>query len=473
MSYRIKNIPIWSPLASIGPMLVQGLVQGKAKCGIWPKAPIPLGADNRGGITILLAFLMVGLMIAVGLGVEASGWAASKVSMQRTADVAANAGALVYVQTGSPQKAAAAAGQVAQLNGVAPNTALTWNAAAQTLSGGQLTVQVQRGIQNASDTALQVTVGQVRPTVFTGLVGSMTQVTIPAVATAEAVFGYTPASGTWTPGPGGSGGQPCLLALATTGTNISLTGSAQIAAPNCTVRSDASISLLGTTTIAANATYASGSVSIATSSQVTGSKYTSAGVSADPYAAYSPVQTALAQLSAGSGAAVSLSGVATQTLSPGTYLSWTVGNSAVLTLTPGLYVVNGNVHVSGNAHLTGSGVTIVMSGTFSNTGSGVVNITAPDTSPTNNAVSGVVLAGTTSGSVTFSGGVSPTMVGVVYVPNAAVTWSGSASSAPSCLELIVSSITITGGASLSGDCSSLGALPFGSWPSSLKGSLIN
>ncbi len=435
-----------------------------------PVYPRRLRDDRKGTVAVLLAALMGGMLTAVALGVEASGWEGQTVALQRTADTAAMAGAQVYINTSNAHTAATAAGRLAQLNGIARGTTLTWNAGTSTLSGGPLTVQVKTGVDNANDTALVVSVTKTSPIVFGGLLGA-TQVTTSASGSSEAVVGYTSSGGSWSSGYGG--GQPCLLALGTSGTTVTLTGSSTIVAPNCTVRSDGSLAITGTSSIDANSIYVGGTISAGVSTSITGTQYTSAGITADPYANYPAMKTLLAQLSAGAGTAVSVAGSATQAITPGTYSSISVSHSGTLTLSPGLYVVNGNVSVVGNGIMSGSGVTIVMSGTFTDSNSATINLTAPSAGATGGVVPGVVLAGNTSGATMFTGDVAPTLIGVTYFPNSAMSLAGSSSASPSCSEFIVYSATITGASSLSGACSSMGALSYSSWPWSYKPGLVN
>lgn len=118
---------------------------------------VPLGRDSRGTIGILLAVLMPGLLIAVALGVEAAGWAASTVSLQRTADIAASAGLLNYQSSRDGFAATTAAVQMAKLNGVVSTNTPAWNASTQTLTAENITAQMVSPIQDPSNKAMKVT----------------------------------------------------------------------------------------------------------------------------------------------------------------------------------------------------------------------------------------------------------------------------------------------------------------------------
>jgi hypothetical protein len=88
--------------------------------------------------------------------------------------------------------------------------------------------------------------------------------------------------------------------------------------------------------------------------------------------------------------------------------------------------------------VTGSGVTIVISGSATISGSAESPLSAPGTSPTGDAVSGFVLIGDSSGTWTFSDSDGTALTGVLYGPSVGLSYSGSAISTSSgCLEFIV------------------------------------
>ena len=406
-----------------------------------------LAHDRRGAVALYFALATPALAMAVGMGAEVSNWSASKVNLQRVADAAAAAAAVNYQRTYDAHAAATAADNMALINGATGGTP-SWDASTQKLTDGQITVQRVNGPRTSTDPAFQVTLRQSVSTSISRIASSLTSVTVPASATSELVVG--------------SGGQPCLLALSSSGTNISLSGGAALNGSNCSVRSNASINMTGNSSITAAAVFVAGTVSGGGTSSVNAPTIVAgASTLSDPYAHYAPVQTALALLSAGSGSAVSVGNGQTQTISAGTYASISVTGSGVLNLNAGRYVINGNISVANSAQLNGTGVTIVTSGTISATSTAHVTLSAAGTSPTNNAVSGVVIAGTTSGATSFGSNTVVTLNGVVYLPNSALSLSAGTSGTPSCLEYIVSSVSVGGTSAMSGNCSSWGAPTFG------------
>lgn len=167
-------------------------------------------------------------------------------------------------------------------------------------------------------------------------------------------------------------------------------------------------------------------------------------------------------------------------LQPGNYGSFTIsgGGSWTFKFAPGGYVFNGNMNFSsGNMTFSGTGVTIYTTGTFSGGSSFSMTLTAPSStvepSPTTAGpwqIAGVALAGGGTNSTTFSLSGSSTfnIDGVVYFPNAAFTGSGSdtiGSSSGSCLEMIFSTISLSGATNIaSSGCSGLNALAYTSVP---------
>jgi Flp pilus assembly protein TadG len=409
-----------------------------------------LWREPRANVALLAALLLPVFIGAAGLGVEASSWSVLQTRLQRTADMAALAASVVYSSSLNYQTAALAAADIIELNGFVADTR-SWIPATKTLTEGAITVQQVSGIRKGSDPAFKVTVHRTVSPVFAKLFVSATSYTVPASATAELVSIAS--------------AQPCIVALGTTSTAISVSGSTTITATGCSARSNGGVSLTGSSSITAASVYAGSSIAISGTSAVHATTYPNNGTIPDPYANSTRLQDALHQLgSCPACTAVSLSHVdSPPPISPGSYSSISVVGNSTLTLNAGLYVVNGPVTVSNGARMSGSGVTIVASGPVTFNGDGAVNLTAPGTSPVGNAVSGVVIAGTSTSTTTFGNSATPKLTGMIYYPNGNLTISGAVSyGATSCLEMIAKTVTLTGSASFSSNCSSLGALSFGS-----------
>lgn len=415
-----------------------------------------LWQDRKGSIALLSALFAPVLIGVMGLSIDVSYWTAVRLEVQRTADLAAIAGALSYGATNNIQSAAASAAATAELNGAVGAAIQTWDGNTATLSDNQVSVQIVGGLRRASDTAVKVTVQQTVPLWFSRLFTSRNLVTIAATSWAE--LGRP------------RGNQPCVLALAadgtaiTTGTDVSLSGSSIITLNNCTLRSDASVSIGGNATVlVTSGIYAAGTISVGGSASLPGSpENQNSGQIPDPYANYSPMQGALAQLGSGGQAQPQ-----SPTLNPGAYSS--LDFKAAVTLNPGLYVVNGPITFGSQSSVTGTGVTIVSNGAVTMNSGATVDLTAPGTAASNGAVPGILYANAGSGlSLKWNGGSSESFTGVFYVPNSTITINGNAGAGSTgCMEIIAAYVNIQGDASLAANCTDLGALSFGSLPGSV------
>jgi Flp pilus assembly protein TadG len=420
---------------------------------------------RRGSVALITALMAPVMVMAMAMGIEVTSWSVTNVDLQRVADVAAWAGAAQYVVSPTPQTATATAAQVAEINGVSGTSPRTWNAATLTTSDNLITAQVVNGVKSAADTAIQVTVSQTIAKSFSSIfvyTGSQSSVTVTATAIAEIVSAA-------------AGPQPCLVALQAGGSGISLSGSPDITSSTCSVRSNSTITLAGTSSINVDGTYAAGAITIPVwnPTAITGGTYANAGTIPDQYASDTVLQTALSALAAGTTPGPVIpdpnTSYLTQTINPGTYASLTLGGSSNITLTPGTYYVKGNVTFDGAATVTGSNVTIISLGTLTDAGSAAVSLTAPTTA-SGDGIPGMLFASENTGSSTYSGAVASPFTGVIYYPNGNLTFSGSVNvnnPSTACGEVIAGSITITGAATLSTTgCAPYGTLPFGSLPTS-------
>lgn len=403
--------------------------------------------DRRGTVAVMTAVIIIPLIMAMGIGIEVTNWTMVRLRLQRTVDVAALSGAADYALNNDAKKAAYVAAGVAELNGAegTGNAAgQSWNAVTQTLTDNRISIQVGPGVQNSNKTGVMVTVTQAIPLAFTRVMSSLGMVTITASGWAEAV-GYS---------------QPCILALGPSPTGVVAGGTPQVSAPNCTVRSNKLILSAGSAAMAAAAFYANGSI---IGGGITGTQYPNSGTIPDPYGNDIAIKNAFAFLAA-SGFGTSLA----QNSNPvaGTvYSDWTIQGTASVSLAPGTYYVNGPITLSGQASLAGVGVTIVSSGAISISGGTKVNLLAALNGGTGGAIPGVVIASSTIQPSQITGNSPPLLTGIVYFPNADLTFSGtSQTGTQGCLEIVANSVTFAGTTSLAvgSNCSAYGALAFSS-----------
>jgi len=113
---------------------------------------------RRAAVAVWIAVMAPGLIMATALAIEAGGWAAAQMSVQRAADLSAMAGAMNYLATSNKQTAATFAARMAQLNGGSGTATPSWNSGTSTLTDNMITAQIVTGYESSSDTALKVTV---------------------------------------------------------------------------------------------------------------------------------------------------------------------------------------------------------------------------------------------------------------------------------------------------------------------------
>jgi hypothetical protein len=135
-----------------------------------------------------------------------------------------------------------------------------------------------------------------------------------------------------------------------------------------------------------------------------------------------------------------------------------------LALGAGTYTVNGalDLAASGGGTVTGSGVSLIASGPIAfGQGFSSIDLTAPSaiTGANDGNAPTVVLASSSGSASTISQGATNTeLVGAVYMPQATLTINGAGNltGGGNCLQLISDDIAMSGGGSLTTNCSSLG-----------------
>ncbi len=399
----------------------------------------------------------------------------AQMQLQSVADTAAVAGGLRAASslTGAPSScsgaahaqacaAANAAADLAEINTAAKLSSRTWTDATETLTDNMIEAAIVPGIRKASDPAVSVTVSRSIPAIFGFAFGGGSSYTVASSATAEVIPGGT------------TGTQPCMLALdgdgtgVTTDPDIEISGNANLTMNGCSLRSDGAVSLSGNLDLVASGIYAGSTISASGNANITGTEYPDSGQVSDPYASDTQLQDAFSQLTTQTTSSFSGGGSA----APGTYSSMSI--TANTTLSPGLYVVTGDFSVSGNAAVNGSGVTIIVGGSVNVSGNTNFNVTAPGTNATGGAIPGVLLASNGTAGGSLSGNDSSAISGVIYFPNAPLTFSGNGAlnGQADCLEVIAGSIAISGNSNMGGNCAAMGALPFGSTTTSPSVELV-
>lgn len=419
-----------------------------------------LGRDRRAAVALILALAAPVMLLAVAMGLEIGRWTFTQLDLQRTADMAAVAGGEGLANNDTLEQSADAAANVAEINGASGTTNRTWNAGTLVLSDNQVTVKITNGVRNSADPAVLVTVRKPVSLMFTNLLTSATSMTLGSTAMAEL------------------GPQPCVLAVGTSGTSISAQGTVGVSLSGCSAYSDSSLTVGGNVTFNASALYASGTISVG--SNVTGTATNPAiqtsGVTplTDPYANDVALQNALAEANCAPQQQPVISGNDV-ILSPNTcYGNLKIGNTQVLDFSsPGLYTINGSISVDGSsgAQISGSGITIVSTGTLSITGNfnnGAITFTAPTVaSAQNGAIPGILFASTSNQATTIGGGTALPYTGLLYLPNANIKFAGTPTGGSTgCAKILAQSVTIVGNSQLSSTCSDYQLTSFGAIPNS-------
>jgi len=383
-----------------------------------------LFAGEGGNVATIFALTLPVVVGGAGLGVETSYWYYSSLKLQAIADAAAYAGALEKVAGSDTPTITTAATQSATSNGLGAGTIVVNT---PPLSG-----------PNTAKKAVEVIVNQNLDRIFTSI---FTQTQVPEQARAVALI--TDAS------------KACVLALNPSASQAALfSGNTSVKLTGCSVMSDSiasdAIKLQGSAALQADCLITVGGVSLSTApTMVCKAPITKALPAADPFASLpTPAATNPCQ-------SVN-SGKSSQTLQPGTYCSG-MNIKGTVTLSPGVYVLQGGLSINAGAVVSGSGVTIFMSG--SNTVSVNGNATVTLSAPTSGTYSGVLFYGDRTGSAaqsTFNGTANSLLTGAIYFPRQLVSYLGNFSGQNGCTQVVADTIQWSGNSTINQNCSSLG-----------------
>lgn len=391
--------------------------------------------DASGSYLALMALMAPVMIGSVGLGIDYGLWLYTQQTLQAAADSAA------------VSAATAGSNVVTEAEGVAASYGFVNAAGGVTMTVNQ---PPKSGSHTSSSSAVEVIINRAQTPQFSALlsVKSFT-ITVRAVALA-------------TPGSG------CVLALnATASGAVTTQGSATTNLSGCNLYTDsndsAAVTVGGTASLTAQAVGVVGGVSGASNITTTSGIHTGVASLADPYA----------NMSFGSYSGCDAKNYSTNsdaTINPGVYCGGiSVKAGATLTLNPGIYYLDqGSLSVEGNGTIKGTGVTLVFTSstgknyaTASIASNATVNLTAPTTGPT----AGIVLFGDRNmpEGTTFklTGGGTQTFGGAIYLPKAALTYSGGSSGSGSCTQIIADTVTFTGNSGMAINCSGYATQSFG------------
>jgi Flp pilus assembly protein TadG len=379
--------------------------------------------SQSGNVAIIAGLSMTMLVGFCGLGVDMAYWFYGARQLHAAADIASYDATVALNEGGSGSTLTTAATTGATANG--------WTSA-----NGTITVNnPPKSGTHETNKAVEVILTENMPRYFTALFSSST-VTIQArsVSTTQGEH------------------DACVIALGSTGTDITMSGGASLSSPNCDVVSDSSssssISMVGGASVTTPCLVSVGGVSMKGGSSYTlnscTSPTTNAPVATDPYASV-PQPTH-------SGSCITYTNQTS--LSPGYYCNGlSLGGGASVTFQPGTYYISGGgFSVSSGATATGTGVTIFVAAGNNVTLEGGASVTF--SAPTSGTYSGITFFGDRSGggTNTFTGGSTTNITGAIYFPTQSMDYTGGTSDSSVCTQLIADTVTFHGGANFDGEC---------------------
>lgn len=387
-----------------------------------------LRRDRRGNVAIIFALGMPMVAAGAAFSVETSFDYYQHQRLQAAADAAAFSGALEVINGSDATTVKAAANKAAADNG--------WDS-----SAGTITVNTPpTSGSNQVAQAVEVILTRNQPRYFTALfVGD------PIALKRRAVAKYTP------------GANACVVALSRSASRaIDVTGSSRMTLVGCDVASDSTASdaihTWGSATAVADCAFSVGGISnngAMTLADCPGG-VTGAQNVPDPFSAL-PTPTV-------PGTCIATSNYNGASLSPGYYCNG-MSLHGTISMAPGVYYISGgDFTVNGNANVSGSGVTIYMSGTARVSINGTADLQLR--APTTGAYSGILFFGDRGNSATttntFNGDSASRLTGNLYFPTQPVNYAGNFSGINGCTYVIANTISWSGSATFSVDCTAQG-----------------
>ena len=251
-------------------------------------------------------------------------------------------------------------------------------------------------------------------------------------------------------------GDACIVALNRSASRaITATGSSSMSLNGCDVASDSSASdaifTWGSSSVTADCALSAGGIQNNGAMSLSGCPGGLTGVTpvADPFSSL-PTPSPTGPCLGGN--------VNGGTISAGYYCNG-LSLKGNVSLNPGVYYVSGgNFQVNANARVSGTGVTIYLSGSarVSMQGNSDTQLWAP----TSGTYSGILFFGdrTNNGSVTntFNGDAASRLTGSLYFPSESVTYTGNFSGQNGCTYVVADTVTWSGSTNFSVDCTAQG-----------------
>lgn len=414
------------------------------------RRPLWFLRDTSGATAVLMSVMMPMMVLGIGFGAETGYQYMTQRKLQHAADLSAHAGA-ARLRAGDDQDGiGAAAAHVAVGSGFQPDV-------------GTITVNTPpaTGPSAGSAQSVEVILTQSLPRYFSLLIRD-DRVMVAARAVARVV---------------GSGSTACVLALAPTASGaVTVTGSTSVDLDGCDIASnsnagDALLMAGSSAALSADCAHAVGQAVVTAELQLSDcpSVREFAPVVRDPYAdvaepavvgqCHSRNQGSPNRTTTLSPADNHPSGVRSMRFCNGLDLRGDVQ------LDPGLYIIEGgdltinggNIESSGDASLSGEGVTFFLSGTSGLRlgGNGFLSLAAPASGPFSGIV---VFASPHQTGIThrITGASGSALHGAVYAPSSEVELTGNSRATDGCTQVIGWTVTFTGNSSFRSNCAASG-----------------
>ncbi len=392
---------------------------------------------QAGSVMILWAITLSATLGMIGLGVETGNWYLTKRNLQSASDTAAIAAA--YENNSSSRTASANSEMTRNNFGSSAGVTITVNN--PPLSGGY----------TGNSNAVEIIASQVQPKMFSAVLMSQ----IPTITVRSVAIRNT-------------AGTACVLALNSLSADTLVTsGSATVTMPNCMLAANSSnngaISINGNSSVTVQGLYTPGGYSVNGSANLTSTT--------TPVTDGTPLNDPYASLAIPSYSGCNYNNFSTNdtiTINPGTYCSgFKLNAHANVTMNPGVYIMDrGSFDINGQATLTGTGVTIILT---SSTGAGhaqvtvnggaVVNLTAPS-SGTYKGVSFYQDRNASLENVNnFNGGATMNINGSMYMPRGYMSFNGGSTVSAPCTQIVAYTVKFSGNNSIGSNCSSSNVTP--------------
>lgn len=128
-------------------------------------------------------------------------------------------------------------------------------------------------------------------------------------------------------------------------------------------------------------------------------------------------------------------------------------SGATSVLSPGVYYVNGDIKLTGNARLEGTGVTIILTGTIDMSGGSSIDLTAPTTGPYAKMLLIQSPNALTGNDNTINGSNDSTLDGAIYFPKGDLKFTGSSAASTQCAMIVAYTVDFSGSANIQNDTS--------------------